>query len=192
MNMSGTSSVTLVLPCDPVESPWSLDALGPPAFSMVAHGVPGPQGSKKAVGVVKRGPRAGQAILVESSKKVKPWREAVVDAANLVLRFKHRGWVPLDGPLVADMVFSMPRPARFPTGDARRVHGCHTTYPDLSKLTRSTEDALTTAGVWADDARVVGYRRNDKVYTKAYDPDAMLVPGVVIRVWRAPVGLVGT
>ena len=53
----------------------------------------------------------------------------------------------------------------------------------MSKLARSTEDALTTAGVWADDARVV-----DEYLSKRYigDPGALDKPGVLVRVWRHP------
>jgi Holliday junction resolvase RusA-like endonuclease len=56
--------------------------------------------------------------------------------------------------------------------------------PDLSKLIRSTEDALTDAGVWTDDARVVAYHQPRKVYAGSADPDALHTPGAVIRVWR--------
>jgi hypothetical protein len=51
--------------------------------------------------------------------------------------------------------------------------------PDLSKLTRSTEDAITEAGLWADDARVSEYIRLAKVWPR-FDPDALHVPGCVI------------
>ena len=53
--------------------------------------------------------------------------------------------------------------------------------PDLSKLLRSTEDALTDAGLWADDARVVEYERLAKVYP-GEDPEALPVPGVRIEI----------
>jgi hypothetical protein len=51
--------------------------------------------------------------------------------------------------------------------------------PDLSKLARSTEDAITEAGLWADDARVSEYARLAKVWPGC-DPDALPVPGVVV------------
>ncbi len=54
--------------------------------------------------------------------------------------------------------------------------------PDLSKLVRSTEDALSDAGAWEDDARVVECLAR-KVY--AGDPDALHIPGAVIRIRRA-------
>jgi crossover junction endodeoxyribonuclease RusA len=77
------------------------------------------------------------------------------------------------------MVFTLPKPSSAP----KRTRTWPMRYPDLSKLLRSTEDALTTAGVWADDARVIEYRHLAKVYPGEH-PDALDAPGAVIRVWR--------
>ena len=168
------------------ETPWTLDRLGDPLVSFVVHGVPGPQGSKKPVGTFKKGhKRAGQAILVESSKKVTPWRTRVAKVARVATGHPD-GWEPLCGALVCDMVFTLDPPQRFPKNkahDLRWLHGMPTAYPDLSKLLRSTEDALSGI-VWHDDARVVGYRRDAKVYVGADDPDALRESGAVIRVWQ--------
>lgn len=130
-------------------------------------GTPGPQGSKRHV---------GKGVMVESSKKVKPWRESVVWAAR-----QHCSpmLAPLDGPLICEMVFSLKRPKSAPK---RVVHPA--TKPDLSKLVRATEDALTDAGIWEDDARVVGFGNTRKVFARGVDPDALDVPGVVIRIWE--------
>lgn len=115
----------------------------------------------------------GRAILAESSKKVKPWRQdvkaAAIDARN--------GAAALDGALSCRMVFTLPKPKSAPK--RRRTFPSRT--PDLSKLVRSTEDALTEAGVWADDARVVQYVRLAKVFP-GEDPEALDIPGVVIIV----------
>jgi crossover junction endodeoxyribonuclease RusA len=98
------------------------------------------------------------------------------------------------------MVFTMPRPrVHYGTGrnegvlKPRFLNAVPDRIPDLSKLCRSTEDALTDAGVWADDARVVRYGDLGKVYVSSPDPDALDVPGAVIRV-RAyvPAGLLIT
>jgi Holliday junction resolvase RusA-like endonuclease len=125
-------------------------------------GTPAPQGSKRHV---------GNGVMVESSKKVKPWRQDVVAAALL-----HRPAVPLDGPLFAYMVFTLPKPK-----SAVKSRTAPDRTPDLSKLLRSTEDALTTAGLWADDARVVEYLRAAKVWW-GHDSDALPVPGALIAV----------
>jgi crossover junction endodeoxyribonuclease RusA len=114
--------------------------------------------------------------MIESSKNVEPWREAVKYAALMTLP---TGWVRLDGPLQAQMVFTLHKPVSAP----KRRRTWPDRYPDLSKLIRSTEDALTDAGAWADDARVVRYVDTGKVFP-GEDPDALPVPGAVIRVWQ--------
>lgn len=131
------------------------------------YGEAGPQGSKRFVGTSK----AGRGIMTESSAKVKPWREAVKWAA---MQSGARG---LDGPLWVSMVFTIKKPKSAP----KRKRTWPATKPDLSKLARSTEDALTDAGIWADDARVVEYLRLAKVYP-GEDRDALDRPGCVITI----------
>jgi Holliday junction resolvase RusA-like endonuclease len=147
-------------------------------FELRVSGTPAPQGSKRHVG-------GGR--MVESSKKVKPWREAVRSDA---VRYREaRPWAPaLDEPLWVDMVFTVNRPtSHYRTGknvDLLRA-GAPTRphrMPDLSKLARSTEDALTDAGIFLDDARIVEYGRLAKVYA-GEDPDALSAPGVLIRIY---------
>lgn len=145
------------------------------ALTITVHGQPAPQGSKRHV---------GRGVMIESSKHVKPWREAVKHAAIGARDEWRTGWfndhwTPLDGPLVASMVFTLRKPASAPK--RRRTWPDRT--PDLSKLLRATEDALTDAGIWADDARVVEYARLAKVFPDE-GIDALDIPGAVIRVWR--------
>lgn len=120
------------------------------------RGVPAPQGSKRYV---------GRGVMIESSKKVKPWREAVKWAA---IESMPHGWEKLDGPLVLSVVFWMPRPkwAKKEVGALR--------MPDLSKLIRSTEDALTDAGVWFDDARVCCIMAEKQYETPSQPPGAQI------------------
>lgn len=154
-----------------------------PEVTIVVYGLPGPQGSKKVVGT--RTAKSGKqtAIMIESSAKVKPWRRAVAEAAEKV-----RPAEVLDGAIEADVVFSMPRPkVHYRTG--KRAGELKDSFadatpcvmPDLSKLLRSTEDALKGI-IWADDGRVVRYGRLEKVYVLADDPDALDRPGARIRV----------
>ena len=138
-------------------------------ITIKVYGIPAPQGSKRYVGRSK----SGRGILVESSKKVAPWRLAVKAAALAVMQDSD----PLDGPLIAAMVFTMPKPKSAP----KRRQIAPDRMPDLSKLIRCTEDALTDAGVWVDDARVVEYERQAKTYPRE-DRDALHIPGAVIRV----------
>lgn len=151
---------------------------------IVAYGTPGPQGSK----TFKGRSRTGKAIMVESSKKVKPWREDVRAAALTALNdlpAELRDMFPLDGPIAGRFVFTLPKPASAPK--TRRTWPIR--YPDTSKLLRSTEDALTTAGVWVDDARLVEFDRLAKVYP-GEDPEALDRPGALIVLRRVMDGLV--
>ena len=146
----------------------------PGALCIVVRGSPAPQGSKSFKGTFTGADGRTHAKLAESSKKVKPWRQDVKAEAERVIS-QLRGFVTLDGPLRVSMVFTIPKPASAPK--RRRVWPDK--KPDLSKLTRSTEDALSDAGVWRDDARIVEYSRLAKVFP-GEDPDALTSPGVVI------------
>lgn len=142
-------------------------------IGLIVYGTPAPQGSKSFKGMFK-----GHAVLAESSKKVKPWRMDVKAAAERVMD-EFGLTEPMDGPLCVAMVFTMAKPSSAPK--TRRTWPDR--MPDLSKLIRSTEDALTDAGLWADDARVVEYMRVAKVYP-GEDPDSLNRPGVRIVVRR--------
>lgn len=155
-------------------------ATGPaqPAITITVHGLPAPQGSKKHL---------GNGVMVESSKKVKPWRQDVKHAA-LAITEALPGWTVLDGPLAVAMTFTFDRPkGHYRTG--RNAHllrdGAPTRpagMPDLSKLVRSTEDALTGV-VWKDDGRIVEYVQLGKWYAETDADDVLSVPGCVIHVW---------
>lgn len=136
--------------------------------SITVYGSPAPQGSKKFVGMT-----GGHGVMVESSKKVKPWRQDVKAAAEAV----RNGSAALDGPLTVRMVFTLPKPASSPK--RRRTWPCR--KPDLSKLARSTEDALVDAGLLADDARIVEYERLAKVFP-GEDAESLEAPGVRIQI----------
>lgn len=131
-------------------------------LNITVYGTPGPQGSKKHV---------GRGIMVESSKLVKPWREAVVWAAREALA----GRGAITGPCVVDIVFSLRKPASAPK--KRKTYPDR--KPDIDKLERSTYDALVTAGVIEDDARIVE-NRNAKVWAGEFP--GLDVPGAVIIV----------
>lgn len=158
-----------------------------PTVELRVYGQPAPQGSKKPF----RNPATGRMHVVESSAKVVPWRLDVSAAAQRFIEAWQQAngtvqggalteatWQALDGPLVAAMVFTGPKPKSAPKGRRTWPSG----RPDISKLLRSTEDALTTALIWRDDARVVEYDRLAKVFP-GEDPDALRSPGALIRVW---------
>ncbi len=128
-------------------------------FQVSVSGRPAPQGSKVRT----------QYGMREASKYVKPWRDAVEKAAKEAMS---EDYTPFDGPVRLTVTFFIDRPAkskwgRYPAGT-----------PDLSKLVRSTEDALTSAGVWVDDALVVKCFA-EKLWTSE---DSVVKPGCLIAV----------
>lgn len=133
-------------------------SLAPRRIEIEVYGTPAPQGSKSFKGM-----RGGRAVLVEASKKVKPWRADVKAAAEAAMRALGASWEPMDGPLRLDVVFTLRKPLSAP----KRTRTYPMRVPDLDKLLRSTDDALTDAGIWVDDARVVDCRA-----LKAYPGEA--------------------
>lgn len=140
---------------------------------MIVYGSPAPQGSKSFKGLFNGKDGRQHAKFVESSKRVKPWRQDVKAEAIRV----RNGAAPLDGPLRVSMVFTLPKPTSAP----KRRRTFPIRKPDLSKLARSTEDALVDAGLLADDARIVEFTRLAKVYP-GEDPESLEVPGVRIEI----------
>lgn len=102
-------------------------------------GIPAPQGSKRHV---------GRGILIESSKRLKPWREDVRQGALDAI--EQHDWTPPDAVAVG-LTFWMPRPKNHPK--TRRT--IHSSRPDGDKLIRGVLDALTSAGAIRDDSNVV-------------------------------------
>ena len=117
------------------------------------NGIPGAQGSKRHVG-------GGR--LIESSKKVKPWRAAIDKAAREAMA-KVDLTQPITDPVHVAVTFYFTRPAsHWRTG--RNAHLLRDNAPadptgrgvgDVDKLARAVRDALTTAGLIADDSLVV-------------------------------------
>lgn len=129
-------------------------------LDLFVPGRPAPQGSKMARPIYKgRGSDrvfTGKVAQVESSKSgVEQWRADVRAACMQVWGNR----APLDEPLLLQVEFVRKRPVSAP----KRSTPPATTTPDLSKLIRSTEDAITSAGVWADDARVVRIEASKRV-----------------------------
>lgn len=136
-------------------------------MTFTVYGTPAPQGSKRGF-VTKR----GRVAMVESSKAVKPWREAVAQA---VMLYHPLGGRPdpilCRGPVEVAIAFTLKAPKKRQSYPAVK--------PDIDKLIRSTLDALTQMGVFEDDARVV------KIQAWKTYPGGMgslSVPGAIISV----------
>lgn len=144
-------------------------------MTVTVYGLPAPQGSKRAF--VLKG--TNRAVMVESSKAVKPWRQAVEQAVMLAYppAMRHSP-VLCAGPVALDVTFTMPRPK------SAKIGARPATRPDLDKLLRSTKDALKTAGVYEDDGRVVSIiaQKYFVGHDLSYDDGILSLPGAVISV----------
>jgi Holliday junction resolvase RusA-like endonuclease len=137
-------------------------------IAFFVYGVPAPGGSKKTFVPMRNGVpvrRPGGSIMVntidDAGQRNKNWRAAVAQAAGEAMR----GREPLFSALSVRIVFNMPRPKdHFKTNGTLKgsapVH--HIKKPDVLKLGRSTEDAMTGI-VWRDDSIIVNERLH-KVY----------------------------
>jgi len=122
------------------------------ALEFVTYGRPAPKGSKQHGG-------AGQ--FYEQSRYLPAWMDAVILAAQRA-RIAAK-WRTATMPCVLDLVFSLDR-AEHQSPDTPWLDDYPAKPPDLDKLARGVADALTRAGVWADDALWVGCDRLYKVY----------------------------
>ena len=127
-----------------------------------AVGTPAPKGSKRHM---------GHGVMIESSEHVKPFMEAVKWAA--IEAMGGPGKQMIHGPVYCRLVFTLAKPKK-------SKFTCPATGKDQDKLTRCVYDALTQAGVWEDDSRVVDGAES-KVYPGQH-PMALDVPGVWVHV----------
>jgi Holliday junction resolvase RusA-like endonuclease len=141
------------------------------SFDDDVTGTPEPQGSSRAF------MHKGRPIITSANRKLRPWR-ARLDA-SFSARVGDR--TPMIGPVSVTMTFRMPRPKSH-TG----AHGltpsatgaAPDTRPDVDKLARAVNDALTTAGVIYDDSQITRI-----IAAKRYaDPHEH--PGVTVAVNR--------
>lgn len=123
-------------------------------LDLFVHGIPAPQGSKRAL----RNQHSGKIQQVESSKRVEPWR---ADIRAEVGRATAAGTFCKNGPVAVDLYFSLPRPnGHYHTGkNAGMLRQLAPSYPavrpDIDKLVRAVLDAIGSTGmVWANDAQV--------------------------------------
>jgi Holliday junction resolvase RusA-like endonuclease len=130
-------------------------------------GTPVTQGSKTGF-VVKTASGHRAIVADQNAKKLKPWREAVRQDAITAMA----GRDPFTGPVTVTVRFALARPSSAPK--TRRTWPTGARSGDVDKLLRAILDALTDAGVFADDAQVVraeaikdyaGYGLNDRLTT---------------------------
>lgn len=158
---------------DEVEHRLDLSA-DPQILRFKVVGTPAPQGSKKAF----YNPKIKRAVVVDDSKKTRPWRIAVSEAAIEALEDRP----PIEGPVMVSIVFYLARPqSHYGTGrNAGQVKPSAPSRPavrpDIDKLCRSTLDALGDARVFTQDSQIV-----DLVVAKRFADDQVR-PGAWIAV----------
>lgn len=135
----------------------------PEAVTFTVSGmVPAPQGSKRAL---------GPGRMIESCKRLKPWRALVTSTAQSL------GVGVFSGPISLSLTFLLPRPkCHFnKSGLKASAPRWHAVKPDNDKLIRAVCDALTGSLI-VDDSKVVSVA-STKRYTVGDEQ-----PGVIVTV----------
>lgn len=95
------------------------------------------------------GQRGGRAILTDATKGLKPWDSRI---RSTLLDDEGRPRAVFSDGVHVEAEFVMPRPKSTPKSKTPPA----IKKPDLDKLARALLDAITSAGVWRDDAQVTG------------------------------------
>ncbi|NKS56203.1 hypothetical protein GS504_01060 [Rhodococcus hoagii] len=155
-----------------------------PLFTMEAVGMPRTQGSVNSTRTIQRGGKTVRLPVTSGWEDLKVWRHLIaVSAKNALTQGIRQGlWTrdqfPLDEPVIATVVYTVPRPQRprFPAA---------ATKPDIDKLDRALHDGLSIdAGILREDSRIIGHLRHLKTYPNE-DFDALDEPGVMLVLWRS-------
>ena len=141
-------------------------------ISFDVSGVPAPGGSKNAFAIKRGGRYTGRVALVDAGGTGnKLWRAAVRSAAVDL------GCKPIEGPVELRVTFRMMRPKKHFHSTKKKLGLLredapiyHIFAPDVTKLLRSTEDALKGV-TWLDDSQVC-IQSAEKVYSP--DPGARI------------------
>ena len=135
-------------------------------------GIPAPQGSKRHV---------GHGIMVEISKRVKPWRQDVKAAA-----LDHYRDEVIDQAVEVEIIFIFARPkSHFGTGkNSKKLKPSAPVFVtskgigDIDKLQRSTYDALSESSggnVLKDDSLIVQNRNSKRYCVAGENPGAKII-----------------
>jgi len=137
--------------------------------SFTVYGTPAPAGSKKGF----YNKKAGRVIITDDSKRSRPWKAQISDAAIDAMHEREL----LDGPLLLELLFVVQR-AKSHFGARGNVlpsaPAWPTMKPDLLKLARAVEDALSGL-VYRDDSQIVAEQLN-KTYGEPARVEIRVVP----------------
>ena len=118
------------------------------SFTFTVLGKPAPQGSKRHV---------GRGVMVESSKRCKPWRQ---DVRHTALELRPDDWYAnMDAAISISVVFVFARPKNhFRTNGELKpsapIH-CTARIGDVDKLSRSVLDSCADGVLYTADEQVV-------------------------------------
>lgn len=151
---------------------WTLVA------SFFVPGTPRPAGSKSAFPYKSKKTGKMRVAMVDASKHSPAWKKTIASYA-----WENYSGKPLEGPVKLRLTFFMPRPkSHFRTGrfsgqlkDSAPLQ--HLFKPDLSKLFRCAEDALTGI-LYKDDAQIIEHESPRKHYEDSSHPK-----GVFVALW---------
>src|SRR5215831_7575057 len=152
------------------------------AVEFVVYGHPATAGSKRAFAIRRDGKFTGRVAVVDDAARTKSWQGRVAQAAA------ETGAACERGPVKLALAFYLHRPrAHYGTGrNDRRLRpsapAWHCKRPDVLKLARAVEDALTGV-LWHDDAQVC-----EEALSKHYTDDGES-ERVRVRVTRLATGL---
>jgi Holliday junction resolvase RusA-like endonuclease len=120
-------------------------------IQFVVYGKPQPAGSKRAFPFKKRDGKIGVAVS-DANPNSRDWKNAVASAAREAFTCESL----IDGPVRLYLEFYLPRPKSHlkSNGDYRGSAPLfHVQRPDVLKLARGVEDALTGV-IWRDDSQI--------------------------------------
>ena len=129
-------------------------------------GTPRPKGSTRSF----YDPRRRRIVTLSDCATLKPWESMIRASAGSAWQGE-----PAAGPMVVSVTFHMPRP-RSHYGRGRNVGKlkpsaprCHTSKPDIDKLTRGLLDGMTQV-IFRDDRQVMSLRAY-KTYASPADAE---------------------
>ena len=141
------------------------------SLTFTVIGKPAPQGSKRHV---------GRGVMVESSKRCKPWRQ---DVRHTALDLRPEGWYAnMDAAISISVVFVFARPKNhFRTNGQLKPSAptyCTARIGDVDKLARSILDSL--AGVlFAADEQVINLIAHKRYANDREQPCAIITVSAV-------------
>jgi Holliday junction resolvase RusA-like endonuclease len=119
----------------------------------VVIGEPVPQGSMKSFVVRRKVDGKAMAVTTGDNPRTKGWRQTIAHCAALELQRAENRGLYFEGSVEFEVWFYLPRPQALLTKSKAGKAIAHVKKPDVSKLARAAEDALTRV-VWGDDCQV--------------------------------------